>query len=402
MKQMPVLRPSEIEMRSMEIIREELSKMGVRAEGEWGAVLCRVIHTTADFDYTKNLCCSPDAVRSGIRAIRSGVPVITDTSMAASGISSRKLKEFGGRVLCHMADADVAEMAQREGTTRAVCAMRKAGKMNPDAVYAIGNAPTALFELAELMKSGRIRPSLVIAVPVGFVNVEEAKETLLCECRKRDVPVIAAMGRKGGSTVAAAIVNALIYEAAGLGDPAKRDVRPVRETGLIHIYTGDGKGKTTAAIGLAVRAAGCGYRVLIEQFMKDEMTSERKALSLIPGITLLPISTGLKFSFRMTESEKEAARAEYRARMEEIRGLAAGDEWDVLILDEALYAIRAGLLDEEEIVSFLKEKPDNLEVVLTGRDPGEALLEMADYVSVIRKRKHPFSDGRGARLGIEK
>ena len=173
-------------------------------------------------------------------------------------------------------------------------------------------------------------------------------------------------------------------------------------SGLVHIYCGDGKGKTTAGIGQCVRAAGYGYRVLIYQFMKDNSSSERNALRLIPGITLIDGPEQVQFSFRMTEEEKEERRRFYRQELSRIARLAAEQETDVLFLDEAIYAVRCGLLDEDSLIRFLETRPDRLEVILTGRDPGEKLCACADYISEIRKVRHPFDQGQPARSGIER
>lgn len=213
--------PAQIEARSMQIIDEELrARNVVRPQGEL-VVLRRVIHATADFDYVDNLVCTGGAIDAGIRALSHGVPVVTDTNMARSGISKAALGRLGTEVHCFVGDADVAQMARESGQTRAVMAMRKALTHVPDALVAVGNAPTALFELCDRMRDG-VRPSLVIAVPVGFVNVVEAKEQALACCREWGIPAIVARGRKGGSTVATAIVNALAYEAANLTDPHAR------------------------------------------------------------------------------------------------------------------------------------------------------------------------------------
>lgn len=173
-------------------------------------------------------------------------------------------------------------------------------------------------------------------------------------------------------------------------------------TGLVHIYSGDGKGKTTAGMGLCVRAAGAGYRVLICQFMKDGSSSERKVMEQIPGITFVRGRDQVAFSFQMSEKEKAAERAFNTRLLEDTIRRACTEHWDVLFLDEALYAVRAGFLEEDRLVSFLEQKPDDLEVILTGRDPGERLLALCDYHSEICKRKHPFDRQQGARDGIER
>ena len=213
--------PADIERTSLAIIDGELSARGVVLAWDQAPVIRRVIHTTADFDFAESMVFSPHAVSRALEALGRGVPGVTDTNMARSGVSSAGLSRLGGQVFCLMADPAVAEQARREGTTRAVAAVRRAVLQWPEAVYAFGNAPTALLQLAEEIESG-VRPSLVIAAPVGFVNVVEAKERIWRTCLDYDVPIIAAMGRKGGSPVAAAICNALVYQAADLTDPVKR------------------------------------------------------------------------------------------------------------------------------------------------------------------------------------
>ena len=213
--------PADIERRSMEILSGELARRGIVLPPENEAVIRRVIHTTADFDYAQTLTFTPQAVAKGVLALSRGTPIITDTNMAKAGISKPGLQKLGSRVECFMADPEVADAARRHKTTRAVAAMEKTAGRFPDAVFAVGNAPTALFALAEQLQAG-VRPALIIGVPVGFVNVVEAKEHLFTLCRQLEVPAIVAFGRKGGSNVAAAICNALLYQAADLQDPANR------------------------------------------------------------------------------------------------------------------------------------------------------------------------------------
>lgn len=203
--------PAAIEAESMKLITEELEGMGVRLPAEELPVVRRVIHATADFDFAKNMVFSGDAVRAGREALAGGKPVVTDTNMALAGVSRPSCARFRNRALCFMADPAVADQAKREGTTRAWAAMGYAAERFPDAVYAVGNAPTALLRLEELIRTTSFAPSLIVAVPVGFVNVEQSKERILDACRKRGIPVIASMGRKGGSAVAAAVMNALFY-----------------------------------------------------------------------------------------------------------------------------------------------------------------------------------------------
>ena len=213
--------PADIERTSMGIITAELAARGLAIPPENAAVVKRVIHTTADFDYAENLRFTPGAAAAGVAAMRAGAVVITDTNMALAGITKPGLKKLNGEAICYMADPAVAEAAKQAGTTRAVAAMHRAAREHPGAILAIGNAPTALLTIAEEMEAG-LRPALVIGVPVGFVNVVESKEVLFAACERYGVPAIAAMGRKGGSNVAAAICNALIYSAAEMLDPSAR------------------------------------------------------------------------------------------------------------------------------------------------------------------------------------
>ena len=206
--------PGEIERTSMEIIAGELAQRGIVVPPEQEAVVKRVIHTTADFDFAQTLRFSEHAVALGVEALKAGTNVVTDTNMARSGVSRPSLTKLGGQVFCYMADEDVARAAKENGTTRAVAAMEKMAREQPGAILAVGNAPTALLELAQLIEGG-LRPALVIAAPVGFVNVVESKERIWQVCLAHQVPIIAAMGRKGGSGVAAAICNALLYTATG-------------------------------------------------------------------------------------------------------------------------------------------------------------------------------------------
>lgn len=216
--------PADIERTSMEIITRELAERGITVPEENLAVVRRVIHTTADFDYAENLRFSDHAVVRGIRAMTRGRVIITDTNMALAGISRPTLEKLGVEARCFMADPEVAQMAKNKSMTRASASMIFAAEHYPGAVFAVGNAPTALIRLCEQIEAG-FRPSLVAAVPVGFVNVVESKEQLFRTCLKYDVPVICAMGRKGGSTVACAIMNALLYSAAGTLDPTARGWR---------------------------------------------------------------------------------------------------------------------------------------------------------------------------------
>ncbi len=200
------MKPADIEKRSFAIITEEL---GGRTFPESVAeVVKRVIHTSADFDYADNLCFSPDAVEQAKAALKAGATIVTDTNMALAGISKPTLAKLGGKAVCLMADEDVAREAKARGMTRATVSMEHAAKLDGPLIFAIGNAPTALIRLHELIGEGAVSPALVIGVPVGFVNVVESKELFL----GGDTPYIIARGRKGGSNVAAAIVNALLYQ----------------------------------------------------------------------------------------------------------------------------------------------------------------------------------------------
>lgn len=201
--------PAEIEKRSFEIITSELGERVFLPDEE--QVIKRVIHTTADFDYADNLVFSEGAVQKALDALRQGACIVTDTNMGKAGINKKSLSALGGQVFCFMADEDVAEKAKREGTTRAAASMEKAASLGQDCIFAVGNAPTALVRLYELIREGRIAPRLIIGVPVGFVNVEQSKELIMSLER---TPFIVAKGRKGGSNVAAAICNALIYQIA--------------------------------------------------------------------------------------------------------------------------------------------------------------------------------------------
>lgn len=197
--------PNEIEKRSFEIITEELGDK-IFPE-DIGKVVKRVIHTTADFQFADITIINNDAIDKAKSAILAGQNIYTDTKMALSGINKRKLAQFGGEVMNYVSDEDVAQKAKEEGITRSIVAMRKAVKENPDGIFVIGNAPTALFELIKQIEQGNAKPALVVGVPVGFVGAAESKEALL----KLDVPYILTRGRKGGSNVAAAIINAILY-----------------------------------------------------------------------------------------------------------------------------------------------------------------------------------------------
>ena len=199
--------PNEIEKRSFEIIASELGDRNIPEEIR--PVVMRVIHTTADFDYLDSLYFSPDIIETAMQAIRKQAVFVTDTNMSKSGINQSALKRHGCSAACFMADPDIAESAKHNGTTRAVASVDKAAALDKPVIYAVGNAPTALIRLTELIEQKMFLPELVIGVPVGFVNVVQSKEMLIAS----GIPCIAARGRKGGSNVAAAICNALLYMA---------------------------------------------------------------------------------------------------------------------------------------------------------------------------------------------
>ena len=202
--------PEDIEKTSFAIIEQELREKGREIPEDRRHVVLRVIHTTADFEYLDTLQFSSGVLETASAAIRRGARIVTDTTMAMAGINKRKLASFGGEVRCYIADPDVAEQARREGTTRSAAAVdkavREAEKSGVPLIFAVGNAPTALLALEEKIRQG-YRPEIVVAVPVGFVNVVEAKERIM----RSGVPFICSRGRKGGSNVAAAIINAILY-----------------------------------------------------------------------------------------------------------------------------------------------------------------------------------------------
>lgn len=203
--------PSEIENRSMQIIEEECGKRNITLDPHTSAVVKRVIHTTADFDYAKNLVFANNAFDAALEALKSGANIFTDTKMAYSGINKNALEKLGCKAHCFISDEDIVKSAKEQGTTRAVAAVNKAMEYGKNPIFVIGNAPTALIRIYELIEEGKLMPALVVGVPVGFVNVIESKELIL----QTSVPAIVARGRKGGSNVAAAIINALTYTATG-------------------------------------------------------------------------------------------------------------------------------------------------------------------------------------------
>ena len=202
------IRPEEIEKRSFAIITEELERSGITVDETNAPVIKRCIHTSADFDYAETLVFSEGAVAAAKELIRNGADIVTDTNMTLAGINKKRLARYGGGVHCFMADEDVAAEAARRGVTRASVSMERAAGLEKDVIYAIGNAPTALIRLYEMMSDGIYTPQFIIGVPVGFVNVVPAKELFLSST----VPHIINRGRKGGSNIAAAICNAILYD----------------------------------------------------------------------------------------------------------------------------------------------------------------------------------------------
>lgn len=208
MKNIEYIRPQDIEKRSFAIISKELEEKGIVLPKEQELVTKRAIHTSADFDYAKTMTYSAHAVGIAKKLIQNGADIVTDTNMALAGVNKKELAKYGGEAHCFMAEEEVAKIAKERGVTRAAVSMEKAAQIEKPVIFAIGNAPTALIELYEMIQSGKYRPAFIIGVPVGFVNVEAAKDLIL----KTDVPYIINRGRKGGSNIAAAICNALLYE----------------------------------------------------------------------------------------------------------------------------------------------------------------------------------------------
>lgn len=202
------LLPADIEKKSFEIISNELDSRGIVLPEDEQMITKRVIHTSADFDYTRTLTYSDGAVGIAKELILKGADIVTDTNMAFAGINKKTLARFGGSAHCFMADETVARLAKENKTTRAAISMQMASKIQKPVIFAIGNAPTALIQLYEIMQAKQWKPAFVIGVPVGFVNVEAAKELIM----ETDVPYIVNRGRKGGSNIAAAICNAILYE----------------------------------------------------------------------------------------------------------------------------------------------------------------------------------------------
>lgn len=208
MEKIEYVLPGEIEKRSFAIISEELAARSITLPPEQELVTKRVIHTSADFEYADTMTYSPHAVEIAKKLVAAGADIVTDTNMTLAGINKKRLAAYGGTVHCFMADEDVAREAKAWQVTRATVSMEHAAQIQKPVIFAVGNAPTALIALHELMQERDWKPAFIIGVPVGFVNVVAAKELIL----KTDVPYIVNRGRKGGSNIAAAIVNAILYQ----------------------------------------------------------------------------------------------------------------------------------------------------------------------------------------------
>lgn len=206
-----IVKPEDIEKRSMEIITSELN--GRTWPEPQFSIVKRCIHTSADFDYADNLVFSEGAAEKGVATVRGGADIVTDTKMAAAGINKKKLGLYGGSVHCYMSDDDVVAEAKKRGCTRATVCMERGADVaeTKPVIFAVGNAPTALIRLCELVDEGKLKPALVIGAPVGFVNVVEAKEMLMETLDRHGIPYIVPKGRKGGSNIAATICNSMIY-----------------------------------------------------------------------------------------------------------------------------------------------------------------------------------------------
>ena len=207
MNRLEYVLPQDIEKRSLQIISEELETLKIVLPPENADVIMRCIHTSADFDYAGTLCFSKDAVAVARQLLQEGADIVTDTNMAKTGINKKAIEKFGCSVHCFMADDEIAAEAKERGLTRAYVSMEHASRLGKKIIFAVGNAPTALVALKELMDCKKFSPDFIIGVPVGFVNVVQAKELIM----ESSVPYIVNRGRKGGSNIAAAIVNALSY-----------------------------------------------------------------------------------------------------------------------------------------------------------------------------------------------
>ncbi len=199
--------PYEIEKRSMEIISQELCALGITLDKEKEPVIKRAIHASADFDYAQNLYFSENVIQKASKLLKNGTSIVTDTKMALSGINKKALSRYGIKVYNFIDDGDVVTAAAKNNTTRSAACIDKAFAMDEPVIFVVGNAPTALVRIYELYNEGIFKPGLVIGVPVGFVNVVQAKELII----QTEIPCIIARGRKGGSNIAAAICNALLY-----------------------------------------------------------------------------------------------------------------------------------------------------------------------------------------------
>lgn len=208
MEKLEYIRPEDIEKKSFAIIQEEMNRMHITLPADEAPVTMRAIHTSADFEYAHTLTYADHAVELAKKLLLDGADIVTDTNMALAGINKKALERHGGMAHCFMADEEVVAMAYDRNVTRATVSMEMAAKLEKPVLFAIGNAPTALVSLYEMLQSGIYRPAFIIGVPVGFVNVVAAKELIM----ETDVPYIINRGRKGGSNVAAAICNALLYE----------------------------------------------------------------------------------------------------------------------------------------------------------------------------------------------
>lgn len=198
--------PHEIEAESFRIITETLNSQGIVLDEDIAPVVKRVIHTTADFSFADTMVFSENAVETARELIRNAATIVTDTNMTLAGINKKRLERFGVRIKCFMSDEDVAREARERNVTRASVSVERASLIQGPVIYSVGNAPTALIELNELIKKGQMNPAFIIGVPVGFVNVEYSKELF----RNSSIPHIINFGRKGGSNVAAAIINAIV------------------------------------------------------------------------------------------------------------------------------------------------------------------------------------------------
>lgn len=201
------IEPKDIEKESFRIITKTLEESGINLVEPKASVIKRVIHTTADFSFADTLFISENAIEAAREIIRSGATIVTDTNMTLAGINKSRLEKYGCSVKCFMSDEDVAREAKKRNVTRAFVSMEKAAKLSGKVIYSVGNAPTALISLKEMIDKNIVKPDFIIGVPVGFVNVEYAKELF----RNSDIDRIINFGRKGGSNVAAAIINAIVY-----------------------------------------------------------------------------------------------------------------------------------------------------------------------------------------------